>query len=177
VLCKCHFEQPGDLIFQDLPGFANVGSFAQFQVQGCDILVVDPARDDMIEVTGIYVHIEGEAVHSHPATTPNAQCADFASPGRVVRIDPDTGKVGYASRINTVFVKRKDNRFFQCTQVAVDIGKEMVQVKDGIADDLPGPVIGDIPAAIYLVKRSVYSGQRFFVQQQMIHFAALAKGK
>src|SRR3546814_17396095 len=84
----------------------------------------------------------------YPTAATDTQFANLECLFRGIRINPDAGQVGDTSCYNAIFTQCKNDRLFQRSQVAVDIGKEMVQVQNRISNDLTRPVIRNITAQI-----------------------------
>jgi hypothetical protein len=64
----------------------------------------------------------------------------------------------------------------KCAQETVDVREVVVEVEDGVAHDLPRPVVGDVAAAIDGEELHALLAHLGFVQQQVALLAALAQG-
>ena len=64
---------------------------SQFFLQGSDLLVLNAAGYDEIEIIQVRIHIECEAMHRDPTTAAHSDRADLPLTARYMRIKSDTG--------------------------------------------------------------------------------------
>jgi len=104
----------------------------------------DTAGNDEVEVTEIRRDVEGKAVPGDPIASMNADRRDLAI------VDPDTGVRRAPRSRELVRRERLDEKFLNLALVPVQVALLLLQVDDGVADELSGPVKGDITAALDL---------------------------
>ena len=84
----------------------------------------------------------------YPARGLDAHGADFSGSG-AFGFNPNSGLALRSSRGYSEVGEAQDDGLFEQAQIAVDVGKEIVEVEQRITDNLPGSVIGDVAAAVY----------------------------
>ena len=119
-------------------------------MEGGHGLVVNPTGDDVSKVREVYIYVEGKAMHGHPSAGFYAQGTDFSWILECVVVEPYACKPFYSPCRHTVFRESQDDGFFQVPQVAVDVGKEVIQIQDRIAHQLPGTMVGDVSPRLIL---------------------------
>lgn len=92
-------------------------------------------------------HVEGEAVHGGPARDPHADGADLAFRPALGGGEPDAGAALDPHRPDAVAVEQRHDRGLEATHV-VDDAHAVGELHDRVADELPGPVVGDLAAAV-----------------------------
>ncbi len=132
--------------------------------------MVDRAGHDPLERLEVVVDVHRQAVRGDAAAHVDADRADLPSlspwdagfsdgralgpdlarlDGRIARC-PHAGQPGEHLSRNVEIGKRADHRCLECPHVRVDVAVHRSEVEDGIGDKLPGPVVGDLPAAVGL---------------------------
>ena len=123
----------------------NVDAAAKQPRQRSYSLPRDPARDDHLEVTQISADVEGESMARDPAGNPYPNRTDlFIS-------YPHTRQSVYTQTSDPKIRDRADQHFLDVAHVAVDVAPVGPEIDYGIADELAGTVIGDVPSAAGLV--------------------------
>jgi hypothetical protein len=91
---------------------------------------------------------------------------------------PDAGEALYALTDNAEVGTAADQDFFQSTDelYSADAGLKGAQVKDGIADQLPRAVEGDVAAAVALEQPHALLRQQFSRGQQVLAPGVAAQG-
>ena len=150
----------------------------------------DAAGDDQIEEAEVGVYVEGEAVRGDEAGDVHANGCEFGFGPVVGRarfasldsrggcphmsiaafgIGPDTGEASHAFGWDTEIGAGANEYLFQtsdefdCAEsLALAFRRgESAQIKDGIADDLPGPVKRNVPATVAFEKLDATISQEF----------------
>src|SRR6201999_2428820 len=62
----------------------------QFLLQGRDLLVLDPAGNDISEITQVRIHIQRKTMHRDPPAAPPPDRADLTLPAPDTHLYPDT---------------------------------------------------------------------------------------
>src|SRR5512140_1796891 len=100
------------------------------------------AGDDPVEVGQIRVDVESKTVHGHPATY------FLPDSGDLIALDPDTGESLFTGSFNSKLPKGEDDHIFEASQIPVKVEEVIVQVDNGISDDLSRTVIGNISSPV-----------------------------
>src|SRR5690606_24960024 len=131
-----------DVVDGDLP--------AEFAGERRDSGVADAARDDRVERVESRIAVECEAVHGDTTLHPDADRSDlaFGEPVPVTQLGgkPDTGASFHAAAVQAHVGTNADQALFDATHVADDVDR-LGELDDGVADELPGAVPGDLAAA------------------------------
>src|SRR5690606_17055433 len=88
---------------------------------------------------------------------------------RGAHIQPNPGLPFGTLSLQPVVGQGQNNHLLQKPKVFMDIGKEIIQVQYRVSYNLPGTVVGDIPAPIYFVEFRSLFGQDLFLYQQIAH--------
>lgn len=94
--------------------------------------------------------VEGEAVETDPLLDADAHGADFGTGAWLIFADPDAGGGGVAVGVHAPSSGGGDDGVFEFAHVVVEAQAEVVEVEDGVNDELAGAVVGDIAAAVGL---------------------------
>ena len=109
--------------------------------------LVEPARHDVLKVAQIRCLIQRESVRRDPAADVHADGADFPLDSIQTPVAPGSRPLSMPKS-----AKRVDNRLLHRAHVRDDVALPLAQIENRIADDLARTVIGDVAAAIGLVK-------------------------
>ena len=132
-----------------------------------DAAVGDAARHDQREVVRSVVTLQREAVAGDPARDADAD-------GRQLLVaDPDAGQSRDASARRCRNRRRPDQHLFEVAHVPVHVAAIGLEIDDRVADDLAGPVIGDVAAAPGLEHLDAARGQ-VVVGRENVRPAAVA---
>src|SRR5690606_20822222 len=101
----------------------------------------------------------GEAVHRHLLRHPQADGADLAIAAAIVGGHPHAASSLDALTRHAELGAHVDHELFDPPYIADDVDR-VGQREDGVADDLAGPVPGDLAAAIDVDDRSAGVQQR-----------------
>ena len=107
----------------------------------------DAAGRDRVEGREVAAHVERETVHRDPMPHADADRGDFAL------LDPDAGQAGAGRGVDLVGREQLDQERFDPAQIAMQILPVAAQIEEKITDQLPGPVISRLPAAVDRDKR------------------------
>ena len=109
-------------------------------------------------------------MYGDPAGGLYAHGADFSGVG-FSGIQPDACFALASFAFQAVFCHGADDYFFQIPHVAVDVGKEILQIQHGIAYYLPETVVGDVAASVGFHICGVYFIEFLLVYQHMMFVA------
>jgi hypothetical protein len=119
-------------------------------------------RNDTIKVVQIGVDVQCKPMHRNPAAYFDADSRYFFP------FDPNAGKAFFALRFNAVLQQRLDDDLFQTPEIAMDIGKVVVEIQNRIADDLTGPVVGYITTPINMKNLNTATPEFFLTSKKMV---------
>ena len=105
-------------------------------------------RDPLRERRRVQVDVERVAVRRHPLRDVHADRGDLPRIRRSV--DPDAGQSFDSRRLDFDGGERADQRLFEVPAVTLDVLPVAGQVEDRVADELPGPVVRGLAAAVCL---------------------------
>ena len=109
--------------------------------------VLEPAgRDPLRERRRVEVDVERVAVRRHPVRDVDADRRDLPRRPR----QPDAGQALDSLAFDAELRQRQDQRLLEVAAVALDVLAVPLQVEDRVADELPGPVVGRLAAAVGL---------------------------
>ncbi len=142
----------------------------KFPAHGCHGDVGQTAGDDCLERFEIIVDIQRKAMIAYPAAY------GYAYRGNFTPFDPDPGFASDTLSVQVKVCKSQDQDVFKATQKLVQVPLVVTQVDDGVPDQLPRGVQGDVPAtttfhAIDPVRHEVLRGA-----EQVFLIAVAAKG-
>src|ERR1017187_5776894 len=126
-------ENAAEMGGQDLRNFPQRGAHAQLR-HGSHRLG-EPAGDDVLKIAQIRIHVQREAVGSHPAAEMHADGGDFAV------AYPDPGELGDAPGLNAKLGQGVDERLLDGTHVGAHVASPIPKVQNRIAHQLPRPGI------------------------------------
>jgi len=108
----------------------------------------NPAGNNIPKPRQISADIQREPMHRHPPTAPDADRADLPLPAPYPRLDPNPRLPRRPISPDPIFREYPDRHLLQITQIAPDVGIELLQVKYRVSDQLPRPMEGDVSAPI-----------------------------
>ncbi len=147
----------------------------QLPGQRSHFLVFDTAGYDVIEITEICIDIESKAMHGHPPAASNAHGTDLPLLSGFVWFDPYPGFPRTAFTFYPINGKGLNDHFLQGSQVPADIRITFLEINDGIAYDLPGPMVGYIATPVGVEKRNSARYPVLLADQHMGHITAFPK--
>src|SRR5258708_7749052 len=100
------------------------------------------AGNDVLKIAQVCSDVERESVRCHPAAEVHADGGDLAITG------PNAGELGNASGFDAVIGEGIDDGLLEGADVGAHVALPIAEVEDGVADELPGTVIGDVAAAV-----------------------------
>lgn len=103
------------------------------------------ARDDHFEVAEIGVDVQRKTVAGDPTRDSHADGTDL------LIADPNPSQAGYSRSSDAELREGSNQHLFDVAHVAVNIAAVRLEVDDGIADKLSGPVIGHVAATACFV--------------------------
>ncbi len=119
--------------------------------QGGDCLVGDAAGDDVVEHRQIRVDIEGEAVHRPAPVHPHADGAYLAGAATALGAEPYTRvPIEPLSPLQAEVTEHVDDELLDPMDKGRHGSRPDGHVQHRVADELAGPVIGDVTAAVCL---------------------------
>lgn len=130
----------------------------------------------MVKIIQIGIHIEGEAVHGHPAAATHADGTDLSFKTRLTRIQPNAGLPNGSISHQSIIRHGLYDQLFQIAEVNANIGFEFLQVQDRITNNLLGAVESYVATPIGMEEPDAPLLPAGFVDQHMFHFSALADG-
>ena len=84
---------------------------------------------------------------------------------------PDTRQLRNTAGLDAEIREGIDERLFDGPHVRAHVALPFAQVEDGIADDLPRPVIGDVATAVGGMEGDAGAAQDLFAGQEVLHVA------
>ena len=138
------------MLFQFLFNFGNINLSAQLFLQGSNgfIIVFNPAGNNMVKMLQIGIDIKCKTMHGHPSAQMNADSTNLAQWAILRGFEPNPCVSLYSISYYPLPFNAEDNHLFQKANIFVNIGKEIVQIKNRIGHYLPGTVIGNIAASV-----------------------------
>src|SRR5579885_673375 len=100
-----------------------------------------PARDDPIEEGQVAVHVQRQPMQRDPAADPHANRRNLA------RADPHAGELVAAAGADSINRKRVYDSALQRPQIRMNVARRTLQRHNRVGDQLPGAMVGDLPAA------------------------------
>jgi hypothetical protein len=82
----------------------------------------------------------------------------------------------HAARHDSKIFGRVNHCFFQLFDVPASVAAMLCQIKDRVADNLPGTMIGDIAAAVGRMKFHLHLRKQAIVSAQVFAFAVPPEG-
>jgi hypothetical protein len=89
---------------------------------------------------------------------------------------PDARTFRNAARLDAEIRERIDQRLFDGPHVRAHVALPLAQVQDGVADDLPRPMIGDVAAAVGGMEGDAGAGQDLFAGQEILNVTVAPHG-
>ena len=164
--------------FQFVFHFFNVYRALEFfgHARHIFVLVINTTGDDVVEVVEARVYVEGKAVHAHPTTQVHTDGTNLPFGLVITGGNPNAGVPFFAVGFNAIFRERTHDCFFEIAHVLVHIGKETVEIKDGVAHNLARAMVGNIASAVDLVKSKTAFAQLFFIEQKIVGRPRFSQG-
>src|SRR5882757_3714807 len=137
--------------------------------KGGGFAVGDAAGNDQVEVAEVGGDVEGEAVGGDPAADVDADGGEFFFGDAARRLHPDAGFAGDAVGGDAEIGGGADHGFFERADVPVNVAADGIEIKNWIADDLAGAVVGDVAAAVgfaefdIFLAEDVFGGEKIFL--------------
>lgn len=166
-------KQASELLNKCLLHFVHRWRCAEDFGHARDAAAGKPTGDDEVEVGEVWVDVEGEAVHGDPAAYADAHGGDLGGgkgnretgfgkrrgsrrgvcinrlPFALCRLpDPHTGRSLLARAFDAVCRQCADHGLLEEPHVVVQAEVKAVEVEDGVGDELPWAVVGDVAAAV-----------------------------
>ncbi len=116
----------------------------EFQGHGGGRNVREIARRNELPMRHVGIDVEGDAVHGDPAGDMDADGGDLSAR----RVDAMLLRV--APRFDREGVKRPHGDLFQSLHVASEVRPPVVEVENGVGDELTGAVVGDVASPFRL---------------------------
>jgi hypothetical protein len=129
----------------------------------------EAARNNVLEITQVGRDVERETVRCDPSADVHAYRADLGG------AHPDSRTFRDAGRLDPEIRQRVDHGLLDRPHVGAHVALPFTQVQDGIADDLPWPVIGDVAAAVRGIKGDAGARQDFFAGQKIFQMTVAAE--
>jgi hypothetical protein len=89
---------------------------------------------------------------------------------------PHSGQPGDSAGADSELLQRINQNLFDGAHVGADIAFPLAQIDDRVADDLAGPMVGHIPAAIGLVQFNAFLPQYGLGEEQIFIAPVAADG-
>ena len=90
-----------------------VHCFPQFFLNGCYLLVLNAAGNDMIKIIQVGVYIKGKSMHGDPPAATHADGANLSLFSNDARLDPYPCFTCTAFALDPKFCNGQDDDFFQ----------------------------------------------------------------
>ncbi len=141
----CRFALPyggkdgGERLYAPLFDYCHIDRMPQLLRYGGYSAIGNAARNDVLELAEIVVHIERKAVHCYPPRSVDANSANFA----LLRY-PYPGQSRNTAGCNAEGCQQADNAFLDRSKKPVEVFLELAEVENGIPDQLPRIVERDI---------------------------------
>src|SRR5690606_29038374 len=117
----------------------------------CNAFPTNAARYDIVKITQINICVECKTMHGHPSGSPNTHRTDFTSK-RSPDIQPHSSFPLTSGSGQSIVGQSHDDRLLKQPEVFVNIGKEIFQIKNWIAHNLPRAVISDVTSPVNFIK-------------------------
>ena len=117
--------------------------------------VGNPARDDQVEMAEVSGVVQRKPVAGDPTRDADT------NRGKLFLAYPYACETADAPGLYPKIGRDADEHLLQIANVAVNVAPVGLQVDDGIADDLPGAVVGDVAAAAGFEDVDPTRGERF----------------
>jgi len=131
---------------------------------------VDATRNDQVERGQIHVHVQREAMASHPPIEMNANRGDL-SPG-----DPDPRSTDPTTSSDPKEREGLDQDPFELPKVSVQVATMIGQIQDRVSHQLARAVIGHVATPLHFEKADPQSGQGRLGHQEMAFLPSAPKG-
>ena len=125
-----------------------------------DAAVAQAARVDQVKVRQVRGHVQGDAVIADTVFNSQAERAQFARTRRL-RIAPAARQLLDPTRRNTEGRRRIDHGLLERAHQRPQEDAAVGQTNDGIGDQLAGPVIGHLAAALHADQLDPLRGKLF----------------
>ena len=100
----------------------------------------------------------------------------YADSGDLGLAHPDARAFRNAACLDPEIRQSVDQGLLNRSHVGAHVALPFAQIQNGIADELAGPVIGDVTAAVSGMKGDAGAGQNFFARQKVFHVTVAAHG-
>jgi hypothetical protein len=89
---------------------------------------------------------------------------------------PDAGQARFAAALNAELTERDDDYFFEGAKIGVDVSHPSPEIENGVTDDLPWAVKGDVSAAIGFDEIRIERRKRLVADEEMVPLSRAAQG-
>ncbi len=158
------------MLFEVLPHFHKTYGVSEELAEGGDGFVGDAAGDDETEMTHVGVYVERESVEGDPFVDADADGGHFGP------VYPDAGKAFHAFAGQSVFTKHANDHFFEGAEIPPDGAAPVVEIEDGIGDELAGAVVGSVSSTIHFDNLDSFLGIAFLGEQEMFRVCIAPEG-
>jgi hypothetical protein len=145
--------------------------------EGSGFAVGDAAGNDQVKIAEVGGDVEGETVGGDPAADVDADGGEFFFGDIARRLNPEAGFAGDAMGGDAEIGGRADHDFFEGADVPVNVAADGIEIENGIADDLPGAVIGDVTAAIGFAELDIFLAEDIFGGEKIFLAGVAAEGE
>ena len=136
----------------------------------CRLDTLHAAGNDQLEWSQIHVHVQREAMTSHPPTDMDANRGDFSPCHPHARpADPTTGSDPESG-------EGFDQDPLESSEVAVQVAAMIGHIQDRIPHQLARPVIGHVAAPLHVQEPDPERGERGFGYQKVALVPATSEG-
>src|SRR5262245_55145425 len=102
-------------------------------------------------------------MHRYPPAATDANGTDLPFPSFNIRLNPNTCFTWRTLSFDAIVRERKNNGFFQVSQVFTDIGRKLFKIKYRISYDLLRSVKSNVSSPIGAVKTYLFTVSFLFV--------------
>ena len=139
--------------------------------------VSDATGNDEIEEAEIGGDVVGKTVGGDPAADVDTDGSEFFFRDSAGWLDPDAGFAGDTKGRDAEVRGSTNHGFFERADVPVHVAADAIEIEDGVTDDLAGPMIGDIAAAVRFPEFDAFLAQDVFRREQIFRTGVATERK
>ena len=166
-------EELAEMRGQFRPDFIGAHGAIQDAFERRSAFAGNAAWHDQVKVSQIGGNIVREAMRSDPAAEVHAEGGEFFFACGLS--DPYAVAIRDAFGRDFEIGRRADHGFFELLDVPAHVATEFGEIKDGIADNLSGAVIGDVATAVGCVEGDVHLCEQAVTGAEMFFFSVAAE--
>src|SRR5271170_47431 len=162
-MAKNRAEVAGDSITSLLQARNRVLRSVDFVFQAGDRSVADPARHNHVKVTKVGRHIQSKSMRCNAARNMNSDGSNLLLRNRPSRHRPNASTLRNTLSDHAITRAGADEHLFQLANIihSSKTRLEAAQIDNRVTNQLAGPVISDVSAAIDLVDFDSAASEKF----------------